>query len=340
MTASHTLRGLGQLVAYIPYQLGFSPRDSVTLVPLGAGSVIAALRCDLHDAESSLDHLRGAFRQGRLRATDALIAVVHADPEVLTDDARVAQVARAVGRFGDALRCPVDHLVLVAPDGRWWAWECSCGDCPGEAAPPEDVSTHPAALAAVVRGADPGTTRRDLEVLTTPTAQEEARAMRIGERLATLPPPSRPAWRAIARVVSGPAPVDRTDDRELVRATAAMQSSWTRDTVLSWLAPDAFDPELLTRDGLRPLRTALRAVHADPDPDVALGRVVRWACSVPPEHATPLWAVVAAHEWARGGGALASIALDRALSADPQHPLSRLVERCLALGVSPREAVA
>lgn len=45
----------------------------------------------------------------------------------------------------------------------------------------------------------------------------------------------------------------------------------------------------------------------------------------PDEHAAPILTVPAAHAWAGGDGALARVALDRALRCQPSHRLARLL---------------
>ena len=64
-------------------------------------------------------------------------------------------------------------------------------------------------------------------------------------------------------------------------------------------------------------------------------RLVTLAQHATDEHAAPILTVLAAYTWWHGDGALARVALDRALRCDPGYRLARLLELMLDEGIRP-----
>lgn len=324
LPAPSALRGVGEVVAYVPYQLGFTPQRSIVLVLLEDTRLLAVVRFDPFRDATDAAALTSFVGRSRARTmTDAVVIGYGACDEV---ERCVALAARALERAGRT----VGHRLQVEGD-RWRALRCDCGGCPTSPTPVPDIAAAPVAIEAILRGAQPGLTRADLEALAEPTRDERSRA----DRLATVPAGAlRPAWTAIARLVAGGTSVRDVSDDNLMAATRSVGTTATRDALLAWVAPDAFDASLLA-GGVRPLVRAAERIGLPGAPVAPVGRLLRWANSVPPAQSAPLWTIVAAHEWARGGGALASIALDKAFAAEPRYPLAHLVAACLEHGVTP-----
>jgi len=95
-----------------------------------------------------------------------------------------------------------------------------------------------------------------------------------------------------------------------------------------------------------PVRDTLiwEVMHDDPGTWVALAeRLVGVVAAAPDSHVAPPATVLAIVRWQMGDGSRASAAVDRALAADPDYSLARLVDRCLAVGLHPatwREGLA
>jgi len=59
-------------------------------------------------------------------------------------------------------------------------------------------------------------------------------------------------------------------------------------------------------------------------------------CAMLPDHvAAPALSVLASFVWWRGDGALARVALDRALRCDPTYRLAQLLQRMVDLAIRP-----
>jgi malonyl CoA-acyl carrier protein transacylase len=99
-------------------------------------------------------------------------------------------------------------------------------------------------------------------------------------------------------------------DDEVAGLTVALADLPTRDTCAEWVHGDS------GRDALALWTHLARRVPADYD-------------------ATPL-VLVAWSAWRQGDGALAGIAVERALAADPGHSLGLLVAHALEHGVNPK----
>ncbi|GAA3687852.1 MULTISPECIES: DUF4192 domain-containing protein [Yimella] len=329
-----SLTGAGELLAYVPYQLGFNPSDSVVLVGFDEDDhLVVTARFDpvVPEAVNDIAHLIG---QGRLRtlASAALVNYGDGDAVLLT-----SSVLRT------ALRCNGIELVHVweVDNGTstWAALWCCCGQCPEQRTPLTEAHLIPAAVEAVYRGCSPAPSRDDLENRCTPT-QDEAQIAAEVEELWSVMEADLETGRdlelvAVHRILRGdPAALD--DPVTVSRALAAVQVVGVRDGLLCWLRPDVFPPTRLSRSD----RDRWQQSGELPSPNRAerAGTVhilIRWACRVPAQLSAPLWACVAASEWADGGSAVATIALDRAFEADPGCRLASLVRNCLLTGTLP-----
>lgn len=325
------LRGVAEVVAFIPYQLGFTPENSVVAVFLEGSRLLGVARFDLFRAPADAADIAAFVQRSRARTmTDAIVVGYGLSTDV-TSCAELA--ARTIERTGRV----VSHVVVVDAD-QWCALECGCTGCPSTLRPMADIRTTPVAVEAILRGAQPGISRADIEALTAPTVDELARARRVDPALRQpAQQVSPPAWSALARVLAGTGPLDTVPDADLVAATRSLRSVTVRDTVLAWVAPGAFRPSLLS-GGVTALTGACRRQHLRAVPTAAVARLIRWANSVPGPDRAPPWSIVAAHEWARGGGALATLAISAALDAQPDYPLAVLIGRCLESGVTPTDS--
>ena len=62
---------------------------------------------------------------------------------------------------------------------------------------------------------------------------------------------------------------------------------------------------------------------------------MRLCAMTPDSHAAPVLSVLAAWAWWNGNGALARVALDRALRCDPGYRLAQLIEQVVDLAIRP-----
>jgi hypothetical protein len=318
------LRTPADLLAAVPYLLGFHPADSVVVLGLSRGRVVFSARADLpaptdppDDADAVADQLGAVLaRQGVQVAF-----IVGYGP------------AAAVTRTAFALRAALlDHRIdtgdILRVEGtRYWSYGCqAAGCCPADGTPFDMAGTEIAAVATyagVVALPDRGTLAADLAPVGGPERDAVDRATELAARRfaaaaagaagARDPIASRrrTGGRALNRAVRRHADGGRLSDDEVGRLTILLTRTDVRD--LYWAritsAGDRLDAHLaLWRDLTRRARPDLAAAPAT---------------------------LLAYASWRAGNGALARVAIDRALDADPGYRLALLLGEALDHGLPP-----
>jgi hypothetical protein len=355
------LRSPGDVVAVLPYQLGYHPDDSLVVVALRDRAVVLVERVDLPTA-ADVDEASRMLVPPLLREEpDAVLLVAY-------------EARRGAGRAaldavrGQLVRAGLEVLDrIVVRDGRWYAVDCVAGCCPAGGLPVPSAAETPAvaefvgigiaplpgreALAGLV-AADPGRT----PAVATALAARGTKSGGLGRAAHRFEALS--AW-AVALGLRGGAEDDRAAVQPLRPDQVALLVDSLRDVTLrdglvAWLCPGSLPPDCLTPDVLDAVRTCLPepgpvrggAAGAWPGPDrrgpeVALAarqhlaRLQQLVRAVPDEHAAAPLTVLANLAWWLGDGALARTCLERALGASPGYRLALLLERMLDLGVRP-----
>lgn len=311
------LRSPGELAAAVPWLCGFVPTESLVLLSLrGPGSRLGlTVRVDLPPEPGPaalVDEL--AARLAYDGATAAAVLVHTDEPGFLPRADLVRAVAAALRAAGVE---PLDRLLVR--DGRWWSYACPAPDCcppEGTAVPTTSPALGMVAAAGTLSGRSVLPSRQALEQGLLPS-REPATAARLAaaqaarrrrcavEGRVAVARDALHLWRGALR----DAPVREPADDVAAALVVALEDAVVRDTVLTWV---------LDVDG--PLLWLLLALarRSGPPHDVDVCALLAWA----------------AH--AGGDGALASVALERALSADPRHGLARLCREALDHQVSPR----
>lgn len=303
------IRTEADVLALVPYTLGFHPVDSLVLVTLDEGKRPFQARIDLPDDLDDLSVVAdqlvvAALRNGAERA----LVIVYSDDECLGEAAAEALVAALD-------RSDVPVLLTIRADGnRWFPVGSGERDPEGE---PYDVSGHELTSRAVLDGK---VTFRDRSELVDslapvdPVVVEEVEGAHDG--LAALP-------------ASG---------QELL-----LESLWLMEQVRSHVAghsePGAVEP-VATARFLRALarRDVRDLVWCDITRDNAEGHVALWREVVrrsPESLVAPAAGLLAFAAWLSGDGALSWCAVDRCLCADPDHVLGRLVGDALIAAMPP-----
>ncbi|HYN68518.1 MAG TPA: DUF4192 family protein, partial [Ornithinibacter sp.] len=257
--------------------------------------------------------------------------------------------------------------VPVVRDGRRYSAVCSEPCCPPEGIALPDPADVPGVAEYVALGRSPLRSRRAVEGLVAPEAwrcEGVADAVAGRARMRRLRRRSAAAWSTVlAKGEAGRRSPDRTVVADLALGLADVP--W-RDGLIAWLAPsvlpsDSIDHEVvvLLRStlptwggmGLAPQPQLLRvvrdrgcggaggAVVGDAlamERDELLHRLLAVCRSVPDECAAEAASVctVAAHvAWIGGDGAIARVAVDRAVRLAPDYRLARLLERLVDLGL-------
>ncbi|WP_432478645.1 DUF4192 domain-containing protein [Nocardioides sp. GXQ0305] len=293
-----TARSPEDLLAVVPFVLGFEPADSIVMLTVDAPQTFHA-RVDLP-----------SDRQGVAEVVDLLLepAVRHrARTAVLvlyTPDDDLARVAvRRFRRGRDGGRGPDLVEALRVDAGRWFPLLRGRAG-PGTSGVPFDVSHHPFVAEAVLAGRVLHGSRADLAATLRPDAAA------VAEVAAAPGEPAPGAWVAatlaewVGRADPPPADVAARLLRSLVDPSAR-DSAW------------AGVPRSGARDHVRFWEAMVRRA---PDDLVA--------------HAA---AVLALCAWVAGDGALGWCAVDRAREADAAHTLAALVADLLTAAVPPVE---
>jgi len=294
------------LLAVIPHLLGFTPQDSLVVIGVGrpAGRIQVAFRYDLPDPPDSKTAAEIAAHAAavlaRQHVTNAVVVGYGPGPLVtpVADATR-----RAASGAGVKLRD-----VLRVHDGRYWSYLCrepSC--CPADGVP-FGAAAHPAAKLLAGIGMLVLPDRAALAATIAPVTGPEADAMAEA---------TRRAERAVSRLIArtGPQALDRPG---LAAVRSAIQvyregGSITPAIGHAWLAL------VLTRLRIRDDAWA----RMDPAHHTAHRRLwIELVRRAQPGYVAAPACLLALTAWQGGEGALANIALDRALTDTPGGPRS------------------
>jgi hypothetical protein len=298
------------IIAAVPYLLGFHPDDSLVVIAITARRVTVIVRYDLPDSVAGT----GRDPAGELASRLAVVLALHKTDSVVllgygtSDRARPALVA-AIDRLADLLTI---REVLVITGARFWSLLCA-GCCP-----PEGIEFDSAATVTAVQlttlGFAPFDNRDALRASIAPLQGTAAQAMQaaISRAAADLPPVGAggPDSRHLARL------------RGLLAAAATLSDADAADLIMllghvrlrdeAWILTEAGEPE------------AQVAFWTD------ITRRAPASCVAPP---ASLLAYAAA--CMTGNGVLARVAVECALAAEPDYNLAQLIQMMLDSGTEP-----
>lgn len=377
MTADITLHGPGDVVALLPYQLGYHPHDSVVVVCLRGKRVGLVARTDLppdeHVDEVVATLMGPLARDG---ATSVLVVGYESDPE-----ASQPLLGALVEQLERAGICVVD--VTVVRDGRRYSPICAAPCCPPEGVALPDPADVPGVAEYVALGRSPLRSRGAVEDLVAPEPWRCLGVASAIESRSRMPRGRRRSAAAWSEVLAVGEKGRRAPDRRVVADLALGLSdiAW-RDGLIAWLSPSVLPTGALAPRVLALLTSALptwggmgpgprpRALPLGQDTEPVAGagsptetdqraagtegvaraerealsierdellhRLLALCRSLPDECAAEAAAVctVAAHvAWIGGDGAIARVAVDRAVRLAPDYRLARLLERLVDQGL-------
>lgn len=319
------ITGPRDLVDLVPYLVGFWPTESLVLVSLRGSRrrVGLTLRIDLVGVRSGSEALEHCAAHLARAGARSVMVMVYRDRVGGTGgralpDARLAErVMRKVRMRG----VEVDEALLVTRD-RWWSYLCDDPSCCPAAGHPITPPDRPSAVvaAATVAGLVAAPDRGSLErsVDPAPAADREAVALLVAAAQA----------RADGR--------GRGDDRRYRAAVA--------DEVAAAVAGQRSGRTHLDDDTAARLLVALRdigirdqccgyATGADSAAMQALSMQLARRATAPYDVAP--YTVLAWCAWRDGNGALARIAVERALRSDGSYALATLLAQALDRGINP-----
>ena len=294
------LRTPGDVAAVIPALCGFHPRDSVVVLSLRGPRrrLGLTMRLDLPPAEQ-VDDVAVALL-ARVRQDGGRAAVV----AVFCDEGRRADLVEALVAAGEDIAAPVVEAVHVAC-GRWTSYLCEGDCCPPEGTP---VGHAPALVQAeqALDGRAVLASREELVQSLAAPAPDTCRAAVVAARAAAAPDGLQRAATALDVVADG----GLVDLATAAQIAVLLHDVRARDAVVSWSLDRA---------------------------DAVLALVEQVARQVGPPDDAPVCSVLAWVAYARGDGARAAIALDRALRADPCYSLALLLQAALDGALPPEE---
>ena len=299
-----------QLLSALPHLIGFHPSSSIVAVAMDDDEILTIARFDatnkqVHLPESVLATLRQA-------QSPALVLIAYLDVEITLE-----QLTELVPQSRE-FQC-LDALWVR--NRRWNSLMCEdLGCCPNEGNELAEVTATE--LEFVLAGSAPFSSREDLtsrlESVPLDAEQIEMRDSAVKEASAEFEAQRQKYESKV------PARSDYLD---------RLMKKWEQDSTWNWQMfallcvvvsdiqmRDGFLRQMLDRPALRlPIRTTLM---------VAVSQAQQ-------QYVAPLATALAGCAWLDGNGAMASVALERALSADPSYSLARLLERAISHSVPP-----
>jgi len=313
-------------LAAVPHLLGFHPSQSMVVVALDArrGRIVLAFRYDLPDppdparAQEITEHAVAVLKKRRIKTA---IAAGYGAGTLVTPVAE--SLGAGLRGAGIALRD-----LLRVQDGRYFSYVCTNpGCCPADGVP-FDESAHPAAAALTAAGMPARPDRASLVASLAPLTGQATESMRRATERALL--------RTEELIASSGAPGSPwlvvEAGREAVRSAIGIYRRGGQITdydQLAWLSVTIADLRVRD-DAWARMDPRHRAQHRRLWTDV-----VRHACE--PYVPAPA-SLLAFTAWQSGEGALANVAIERALAADPEYSMAHLLGQALDAGLPPSAA--
>jgi hypothetical protein len=307
----------GEIAAALPQLLGFRPRESVVMIgltgPAGRRVGLCA-RVDIPPAEHAAVVARALAARVRTdRPRGVLVVVVSDQPggSELPHRALAGEAVRALAEIGVA----VPDVLLVRED-RWWSYDCPHPCCHPRAGTPLPAGATELAAATVAAG----------------TVVEDDRSA-LAARIAA---PGRAQRRAMAEVC-GRVAEQCTEDLLEVGGERVAAQSWTAVTAALARCRPGVTRRLDDGDvarivwGLRDVDVRDRALELALGADAAAAEQLWTECTrraPAPLDAAPA-TLLAVSAWLRGDGAMANVALGRALASEPGYRLALLLSEAL-----------
>lgn len=301
-----------QMVASLPLSLGFTPAESLVVMCCHEprGRVGLTLRIDLPPVEHERAFVEEILSRVRHERASRVILAIYTDEPDRATRARSALVA--------ALRRGLDDLIVtdlfLVRGGRFWSYLCDRASC----CPPEGTPVDQAAAQS-------------------PLLLMQAERVLAGETVL-------PDRQALEASLAGPTFLAATAARS--RCAQSLQRFTTGQDLTDWhevIARWANPPAELSDDKAADLAISLGdvavrdALGMRDDPDVLIPLVEELCRRTPAPYDAPVATLFAWLAYQAGGGARVSVALERALTSDPDYRLAQLLLQAVNAQVPPRK---
>jgi Domain of unknown function (DUF4192) len=342
VTNAINLRSPHELLAIVPFVLGFRPTNSLVVLCLSNHRLGLTQRLDLPAPEHA-DHAVSALMPSLVAENPDSVVLIGYENRAGASQPALESLSRALQS-----RSIKVHDRIVVRNGRWRSLDCDNPQCcPLQGARVPEPSDVPGIVAEFIgQGISPHPDREAL-----------ARQLEAGPDAATVAKVLRSRQKAKAKGTGGPgvsrdelfAPWLRILDPEatVISAEDAAIASMSlldieiRDGLVAWLSPGTLNINELSGEvqelfcGLTP---AWGEEHCDPasiaSQNAVQDALIRLSGMLPDHVAAPALSVLASFAWWRGDGALARVALDRALRCEPDYRLARLLLQMVDLAIS------
>jgi hypothetical protein len=314
-----TVRSPAELLAVTPYVLGFHPADSVVVIGMDGRSVAFGARYDLPPPQRDDSEEIAAIVAAQ---PIQMVTVIGYGPPI-----RVTPVVLRLAHALTGLGVRVDDVLRVT-DGRWWSYVCDNPRC----CPPEGKPCHPPdnaiAAQAVFRGQVALPDRQALvgqvaAVTGAARAAMVAATARARARMTDLAGNDLRDRRA-GRLVRRAGRVAVQEAEQLHRAERPLtddQVAWLGVLLVNGVVYDY----ALDRSDRQEWRIRLWT------------EVVR---RVDPAYVAAPASLLGFAAWRAGQGALARVAVDRALKEAPGHRMAGMLDHLLCSGIGPQAVAA
>ncbi len=360
MTTTIHLSGPADVLAVLPYQLGFHPQDSLVVVSLHGTRMGLVQRIDLPPpvhVDDAVAAMMAPLRQDNPKS----VLLIGFEEGASESRPMLDEMARACRSEGVNV---TDRIVVRG--GRWFAPYCHRSCCPPEGLPLPAPSEVPAIAEFVGREicplpdrsslADRLESSRPLTRGALSAVADEWLALRMeatdegGAELDESRVTELDVWRRVLCAADDAEPIKALPSHDLARLAVSLTDVDLRDALIAWLCPGTLAQELIDPMLFAQMSAALAQPPwldrnvTDIDEVIALQRIERRLCelcaALPDVWAVSALTVLATFTWWRGDGALTRIALDRALRVDPRYRLAQLLERMVDLAIRPERASA
>jgi hypothetical protein len=315
------------VLAVVPHLLGFYPSRSLVVLGLGDQCrVVVTFRYDLPDpvdgqlAADIAAHAGFVLDRERI---SACLLVGYGPEEVVAPV--IGPVAARLAEDGVEL-----HEVLRADAGRYWSMLCDDPACCPAEGRSYDPGSHPAAAAMAAAGLGAQPDRDALaRTLQRPAGSADLISRATGQALLRL---AQLSDLAEAHGDNDPQlRVTRAGRQEIQRAIRRYRAGGSIDSIghLAWLAVLLADLRVRD-DAWARMDPAYQAQHCRLWTDVLRAAALDYA----PAPAS----LLAFAAWQGGNGALASMAVDRALNADPGYSMAHLLAGAVEAALPPSAA--
>ena len=308
------------LLAIVPYLLGFVPSASLVVTGVRDGDIAVTLRYDLGGPATCHDVALHAVSVLAAQNLTALSAVGYGPA------ARACPLAGALRRTAADAGIQV-WLILRAENSRYWTCTCAPGRCRHKGRP-YGARQHPAAVALSAAGRIVLPSRAALAATVAPEDGPVRDSMRRATRLAE-------------RSLRQAAYLRRQSGRGGRRAAAADRGFTAVSRLISRYRSGRRPASLYHCAWLALLLKQPRVrddAWARMDPRYSAAHLRLWTDIVrraEPGYVAAPASLLAFVAWQAGNGALANVALDRALADNPRYPMAGFLRGVIAGGAPP-----